>query len=291
LKPEPTLPHDPREIPPLKEPSGAPERGQTAVEHDSSADPDRPLPRASAPKSVVSLLGSAQAASEIRPKDSEAVGHPGDSPGIASKDIDSAATAESPDCPGHHPGRSETREAISPPRAGPPQLFHIEARQSNPSRVDATILRKSASKDPGATKSIPPSPAVPATVEVSPSGGNQVKSRTQPAEIDPLHPTPAPSDRQGQEKSEPDTPQLSTPSILEATPPRSGRGSQAIAPRPAADRLHSQKNGTRIAIGRIEVQVNNHPQPVAAGKSAAQPASREINLESRFLGRFVLGPT
>jgi hypothetical protein len=289
--PESIVPRDPQGMPLLTEPSGATEQRHPAVDLGARGDsprPDRPLPPASPPKPVISPSGPVQAASEIQPKDSEVVGDPGASPGIATKGIDSAATAEPVDRPRLHPGGSETREAIRPPQPGPAQPFRVQARQSNPSRVDASILRKSARKDAGAMKPIAPSPAVPGAVEPSPSGGNQGKANIQHTEVAPLHPTSAPPDRPGQEKA--DRPKLNTPAASEAALSRLGRGGQAIAPPPAADRPNSEKNGARIAIGRIEVQVNNHPQPVAAGRSSAQPAPREINLESRFIGRFVLRP-
>jgi hypothetical protein len=302
VEPEATVPRDPRGMTPLTEPSGATEQGHPAMDQAakaSSVRPDRPHPPVSPPNPVISPPRPVQAASESQPKDSNAIAHPGTSPGIAAKGIDSAATAEPVDRPEHHQRQSEARETSNPPQPSPSQPFRIQARQSNPSRVDVSILRKSARQDAGATKPASPSPAVPTkpappsaavqpTVELSPSGGNQHKASIQQTEIDPLHPRSAPSDWQGTEK--PGLSQLNTPSMPEAAVPRLGRGGQAIAPTSVADRLNSQKNGARIAIGRVEVQVNNHPQPVAARRTIAQPASGEINLESRFLGRFVLRP-
>jgi hypothetical protein len=267
----------------LTEPSSAAEQGHPAMDRamkGTSAHPDRPVPPASPPKPVFSPLGSVQTAAEIQPKDSEAIGAPDASPGIASKGIDSAGIAE-PVGPRSHAGRSETRKDISLPRSGSPQ--------PNPSRVDASILRKSARKDAGATKPNSTPPPASTAVELSPSGGHQGKTSIQHTDVDPLQPSPTPSDWQGQERF--GTPRLNTPSVPEAARPRSGHGGPAIALPTVADRPHSQKHGVRIAIGRIEVQVNNHPQPVAPGKSTAQPASREIDLESRFLGRFVLRPS
>ncbi len=290
--PEPTVPRDPQRMPPLTKPPISREQGHPTVdpaEKGNPIHPDRSLPAASPPKPVVSPSRSIEAASKSGSKDSEAIADPGASLGLAWKGIESAATAEPMELSRHHPGRSETREGISPPRPTPSQPFRINSRQSSASRLDASILRKSARKDVGATKSIAQPPAVTATAELSPSGGNQGKASIQHTEADPLRPTSTPSDWRGKEK--PAAPPVNTPTMPEATFPRSGRSGPAIAPPSVADRPNSQKNGTRIAIGRIEVQVNNHSEPVAAGRSTAQPAGREINLESRFLGRFVLRPT
>jgi len=73
----------------------------------------------------------------------------------------------------------------------------------------------------------------------------------------------------------------------------------AVAARPAHDHTAmlplptatpGRKNGVRIAIGRIEVQVNNHPQSVAPPRLKSLPAPQQIDLDSRFLSRFVIRP-
>jgi hypothetical protein len=62
------------------------------------------------------------------------------------------------------------------------------------------------------------------------------------------------------------------------------------APLPLPASATGRKNATRIAIGRIEVQVNNHPQSVAVPRPVGRFAPQEINLEGRFLTRFVIRP-
>ena len=126
------MPHYPREIPPLTEPSGAPRQDHPAVDHatkDSSVRPDRPFPPASPPKPGFSS-GSDQTASEFRPKDSEAIGDPRASRGIAAKNIDSAATAEPMDRPGII--RDNPKHAKQSVRRGRVRRNRSASRRGNP---------------------------------------------------------------------------------------------------------------------------------------------------------------
>ncbi len=236
--PDLTVPRYPPEMPPLTGPSGAP------------LSPSKPSPE------------SDQTASEFRLKSSVAP-HPSAARGINAKKNASAAVAPM-DQPGFS-GQSEAGGPISPPRhPGPPKPFRVQALASNPSHLDARILRRFAQKDVGTAEPIAPSPVVPTTVELSPSGGLQGRTSIRHAEADPLPPSTTPSGRQGQER--PDPARLNSNSAPEAVLPPFGRGGGAIALPQVADRLNWQKNAARIAIGRIEVQVNNHPLPVAAAK-------------------------
>jgi hypothetical protein len=280
-------PRDPPGMPPLPETSGPTEQGHPEMDHAPRSISISPRPLSPSPPEPVISPGSVQAASEFRPQNAQAI-DPGASRGIDPKQEESDATVVSADQP-RPPGRSETRGPISRPQTRPPEPFRIQALQSNPSRVDASIFRKSAGKDSGTPKSSAPSPRVPAAVKHSPAGEHQSETSIRHTEVDPLPPSPTPPNQQVQER--PGTPQLKTHPVSEAGVPRTGRSNQGVALPPLADRLNAQKNGARIAIGRIEVQVNNHPPAVATEKPIAQSAPRDIDLESRFLSRFVLRPS
>jgi hypothetical protein len=65
------------------------------------------------------------------------------------------------------------------------------------------------------------------------------------------------------------------------------------APPPALPRHAADRNRAQIAIGRIEVQVNNPPAPEPPAQPDSRSGQRPVHphfLEARYLGRFALKP-
>jgi hypothetical protein len=81
---------------------------------------------------------------------------------------------------------------------------------------------------------------------------------------------------------------LPTPSHPGSSPPGQPilRG-QHWRPSPASS---AQRRESLISIGRVEVQVNNHPPRPAPPPRAKPGSATPLILESRFLGRFLLRP-
>jgi hypothetical protein len=154
----------------------------------------------------------------------------------------------------------------APPRLGPrfPQILPSQPAQVQPASM-ATA-------------------APPALSEQAPE---ESPSRRQPA-LTP--PDASHLKRPPQARETPNTPRPGVNPPVPVALPRLNQVDHAAPLPPSTGFASARKNATRVAIGRIEVQVNNHPQSIPAPRTEGRFAPQKINLESRFLTRFVIRP-
>jgi len=200
----------------------------------------------------------------------------------------------------------QVQEPPDSPRLPPPSTTLVRA-PSTVLRAPSTVLRantpatptpqspparpvaSSPARPPGRTPVAPAEPDVPSVASPASSSapeGSASRERSAGAAL----PFPVTSP-QSQSR---ETRHTSAPALNPPTPaalPRTNQAAQPATLPPPAGPAAPRKNESRISIGRIDVQVNNHlRQPSAAPNAVRSAPPPAIDLERLFLTRFSMRP-
>jgi hypothetical protein len=226
---------------------------------------------------------------------------PNNRPAASSQPATGGGIAPQPDAEATQEGQQPPDSLSVPPpsdtplhalRPSPGTEPSARPTQLQPPRRMAGSAHRLPSGPPNAPLPLSPAPSVPFTppahaapLQAAPEGS---APRERLAVTPPHFPVTRPQS-QPRETRHKTGPAANSPTP--AAQPQANRADPpASRPRPVFPAA-PRKNETRISIGRIDVQVNNHPrQPPVAPTPASRPPRHEINLEYSFLTRFPMRP-